>query len=473
MSILDRVEARRAGLLNQYPLGDDIFEWDRELGHRDEFGPAEYGNYIATSNLIYSAIQLRSRRLATIPIRAYRGSDENKVLQTTGGVPRLLQHVNPFWTYERLKRQTEQSMGLWGEAFWAVQKDRRGLPDQLWWVNPTRMHPVPHPTKYLSGFLYEPTTGAEPIPFRADEVIWFRYPNPLDEYAGLSPLAAGRLAADSHSDAMKSNRNMLKGGMQLGGVISPPKGTTFSADNAKKLEHQLQQRLSGADKAHRWAILRFEAQVDKLAVTPRDAEWLGGLNFTVREVARAYGIPSPLLMDLENATLANVREFDRMLWELTLVPDEEFYVAELREQLLPMFGNATRVNHLEPDFTGVSALQESQTAVWDRERQQVESGLMTINEWRNSHGMADVAWGDVWWAPVNKGPVSDDTVTPAQTANPTEDPDLAARIGRQVDADTTRDVARAEADASAQILLEEVREMFDSHNLATPQGATP
>lgn len=424
MTALDRIVARRQAILNQYPLGADITDWDSELGHRDEFSPAKYGSYIATSNLIYSAITLRARRLATIPIRAYQGSDENKKLQPKGPVPDLLQYVNPHWTYPRLKRQTEQCMGLWGEAFWAVQRNKSGAPESLWWVRSDRMHPVPHPTKYLSGFLYEPSTGGEMIPFATDEVIWFRYPNPLDEYAGLSPLAAARLGADTATSSMQANKNLFDKGMQLAGVIGPPKGVTFSESDARTLEHQLERRLSGVDKAHRWAILRFEAQVAQLSVTPRDAEWLGGLNYSVREVSRAYGIPSPLLMDLEHATLANVREFDRMLWELALVPDEEFFVAELREQLLPMF--RTVVNHLEPDFSGVAALQEAQSAVWARDRQAMEVGALTINEWRKSKGLPPVPWGEVWWAPVNKGPVATDKDLPAQTANPAGDPDQAA-----------------------------------------------
>lgn len=464
----------------------DVPTWETELGHRDEFGPSKYGNYIVTSNLIYSAVQLRARRLATIPVRAYRGSDENRKLQSTGPVPDLLRHVNPFWTHQRLRRQTEQCLGLWGEAFWAVQKNRAGVPTDLWWVRSDKMHPVPHPEKYLAGFVYNPVSGGEPVTFAADEVVWFRYPNPLDEYAGLSPLAAARLAADSASDAMRSNRKMHTSGMQLGGIISPPKGTTFSTTQATELEQQLEQRLSGTDKAHRWAVLRFEAQAEQMAVTPRDAEWLGGLNFTVREVARAYGIPSPLLMDLEHATLANVREFDRMLWELALVPDEELFVAELREQLLPMFGRSARgVDHLEPDFTGVSALQESHTAVWDRERQQVESGLRTINEWRAAQGLPAVAWGDVWWAPVNKQPVDSaegfvrdlnlDGIPDAEQGPDQEAaPDASARRRAELVAAANRsDEIRQAVDDSASALLAEVSTMFDEFTRNLEGGRRP
>jgi hypothetical protein len=47
-----------------------------------------------------------------------------------------------------------------------------------------------------------------------------------------------------------------------------------------------------------------------------------------------------------------------------------------------------------------------------RERQAIEVGALTINEWRRSKGLEPVPWGDKWWGPVNKGAIegADDTV---------------------------------------------------------------
>lgn len=412
-----------------YPVASNVEQWETESGHRDEFGPDSYGDYLATSNEIFSVVQFRARQFGSLPLRLYDGDSSEKTEVTDGPEADLLRRVNPHWTRARLMRQTEMSMGVWGEAFWAVQRDRPGgQPKEIWWLKPSRVHPVPHRNDWLSGYLYEARDGTR-VPFRTDEIVWFRYPNPLDEFAGMSPLAAARLAADVASASMKSNRNLFTQGMQLGGTISPAKDKVkFSADQADDLEKLLNRRFTGADKAHKWAVLRFEAAFNEWGVTPRDAEFIDGLNLTFRQVCRVYGVPPPLLFDLEHATLANVRELQKIFWEHAGLPEANFYAYDIEEQLLPMFGERRQVKHVAWDFSTVPALQEAATAVWDRERQQIDSGALTINEWRKSKGMPAVAWGDVFWAPVNKAPVDTATVVEAN-AGPVDEGREKAKFG--------------------------------------------
>ncbi|MGQ0669337.1 MAG: phage portal protein [Actinomycetota bacterium] len=410
MNVLDRILAERA--VRSFPVGLEIQSFETDHGHRDEFAPPSYGDYLATSNDIYSVVNFRARHIGSLPLLAFEGRGPEKQLVESGPEPDLLRRVNPFWTFSRLMRQTEMSMGVWGESFWAVEKDARGEPIELWWRRSTKVHPVPSASGWLGGFIYESGTG-ERLPFATDEIIWFRYPNPLDEWAGLPPLVAARLAADVASASMKSNRNLFAQGMQMGGVVMP-KGdrVTFSADQAEELERSLARRFKGVDKAHRWGVLRFEADIQNLAVTPKDAEFVAGLNLTFRQVCRVYGVPSPLLYDLEHATLANLRELQLAFWQDCAVPEARFYADDLEEQLLPMFRRG-RVDHLAWDFAGIPSLQEATTAVWDRERQAIDVGALTINEWRKSKGMPPVAWGDVAWMAVNKAPVSDGIATVA------------------------------------------------------------
>lgn len=410
MSILDAIGKRRDRIMNRFPT-EDVPRWE-SFGHRDEFSPPEYGDYIATNNDIYSAANLRARSVSGVPVKAFRGRDVEKQEVTDGLVVDLLHKVNPFWTFQRLMRMTDLCMSLWGEGFWAVNRglNGRGQPREIWWLKSDRVSVVTHPTDYVSQFLYQPANGGPRVEFLPSEVVWFRYPNPLDEWAGLAPMNAARLSADTSHSMMTSNRNLFRNGMQMGGLIAP-KSATYTEEQAKALEGKLEDRLQGVDKAHRWAVLRFEASVNQMSVSPKDAEFIAGLNITLRRVCNAFGVPSPLLNDLEHATLANLKELLRALWELTLVPDLKFYAADLEEQFLPMFrvgrGVSLLPDHIEFDVSGVPALQEANSATWDRERQQIEAGGLLINEWRKSKGLPPVEWGDTWWAPVNKQPVGE------------------------------------------------------------------
>lgn len=427
-AISEQANAWRRGA-RSWPVGKGTVEpWDNAYGHQNEYVPSEYGDYLATSNEVYTAVSLRARLLSGLPLRLYRGSDNDKQAVARGRAHDLLRHVNPHWTWPRLARMDELSMGLWGQTFWALEPGRDGLPSEIWWMRGDRVRPVPHETEYLDpqiGYLYEPVHGGELIQFKSSEVVHFRYPNPLDEFGSLAPLVAARLAADTGSAMQKANRNLFVNGMMGGGLIVPATDkVSFSKDQAQDLEQQFASRMRGVDKAHRWAVLRYEAKVQALNVSPKDAEFVNGMNLTLRQVANAYGIPSPLLNDLAESNLAILAELVRAMWAHTLVPDSQLRSAEIVEQLLPRFaGRVGEPDHAEFDYDKVPALQESKSDSWAREAQAIDRGALLINEWRKQHGLPEVPWGNVWWAPVNKSAVTDASSTPQGDTSDTTLPD--------------------------------------------------
>jgi HK97 family phage portal protein len=396
--IRERVREWLRASLRSFVLGPGVVE-SADVGFGKDsstFQPQEYGEYLATSNAIYSCANLRARMLASLPLKFYRKGREGREEVTGGPLVELVQRVNPFWTMGRLLRMTELSLCLWGEAFWFMERGKSGqlTPREIWWGRPDRVRVVPDAQKYVKGFVYRPANGEKDIVFSPDEVVWILYDNPIDEFEGLAPLAAARLAADTRSAALKSNRNLFRQGMQMGGLLMPRQGVEFSAEQAKELEAKLDQRFRGVDKAHRWGVFRTEVQLGQAGVTPKDAEFLGLLNVTLEDACRAYNMPLDLMGG--RRTYENVRVSLVMLWDLCLLPEGRFIAEELVEKLLPMFpGEADEV---EFDASNVALLQEDASEKWGREKGQIEVGALTINEWRAGRGMEPVGWGDEWWA---------------------------------------------------------------------------
>lgn len=369
----------------------------------ETYSPEKYGEYIATSNGVYSCLKIRSDLLTSIPLKLYKLRGENKVEVTNGNLYNLLQKVNPFWTFNRLLDMTEKSLGLWGSCYWFVERGNggRGTPREIWWAKPDRVRVFPDSANYISHFEYD--WNGQKIRFEPNETIWLRYPNPINEFAGLSPLAAARLAADMASASMQSNMNIFKNGIQAGGAVLPKAGTELTKDQADTIEETLGRRFKGVDKAHRWAVFRFEAEMKQVGFSPKDAEFLGGLKWALEDICRAYSVPLDLVGG--ERTYANVENAERAIWIRAINPEARFIAAELTEQLLPMFGEA---DVAEFDMSEIEALHESETAKWGREQGQLTTGAITINEWREDHGLKKVAWGDVWWAQASLTPVSTD-----------------------------------------------------------------
>lgn len=410
MGLLERIQARRRGEQQRaWPVGKgELIAPDYAFGHdQSQFSPEEYGDYLATSNDIYTVAAQRARLMSGIQMRFYRGRTSEKAEVAQHPAVDLFWRVNPFWSAERLARMDEMCMSVWGETYWALEGPQ-GRPQEIWWLKPSQVRPVPHESGYIQEFVYHSASGAI-LRFEPHEIVWQRYPNPIDEFSPLSPLAASRLAADTSSAMSRSNEALFKRGMQVAGIVVPAADkVTFSKEQAEDLEQALERRLSGADKAHRWAVLRYEAQFKQMAVTNRDAEFVAGLGLSFRQVCRAYGMQATLLNDLENATLANASAFERIEWTRALKPDAEFRAAEIREQYLPRFRGTGGPDWCEYDLSSVPSLQESATESWTREAQALDRGAITINEWRKGKGWPPVPWGDKPWMPVNKATIGDD-----------------------------------------------------------------
>jgi HK97 family phage portal protein len=408
VSFVDEVLARMRPE-RQWPVGAaEVLPWESSWGHDDSrFSPEVYEEYIASSNDIYSVVSARARLLAGLDLKFYVGRGTKKKEVDDSRPIELFRYVNKFWTSARLARMDELAMGLWGETYWALQPPSSKSPlGEIWWLKPSNVRPVPHASDYLDGYWYWPSQGMSPIHFNNDEIIWFRYPNPIDQFSALSPLAAARLAADTAKSMMTANGKMFEQGMNLAGIITPPDGKVFTPAQAGDLERHLKSKFVGPQNAHRWAVLRNEAKFQQMSMSAKDAEFIAGMNMTFRQVCRAYGLQPALHGDLEQASPGDTAALERVEWSRALAPDAKFRAEEIREQYLPLFkrdkGSRGYPDHCEFDFSQVPALQESASAVWDRDMQALERGGLTLNEWRERQGLPAVDWGDAPWLPLNK-----------------------------------------------------------------------
>jgi HK97 family phage portal protein len=407
--ILSRSVSRGGGQFERsWPVGKgEVFAYETTWGHDDSrFSPNEVdAERYMSSNDVYALLASKARLIQDVPLRFYKGKGSKKKEIESSGAVDLFEWVNPYWTAERLARMDEMSMGLWGETFWAIEPPSRESPNgEIWWLKPSRVRAAPHESNYLAGFWYESAVGQR-LFFTADEIVWYRYPNPADEFSALPPLLAAKLAADTALAMMTSNRKLFVQGMQIAGVISPAQPELeFSEPQVDDLERHLAKRFTGPDRAHRWVVLRKEVKFNQMSLSPKDAEYIDGLNVTFRQVCRAFGMQPSLHGDLEQASPGDTDALERIEWARTLAPDLRFKAAEVREQYLKRhFVGKGEPNWCEYDFSGVPAMQEAQGAVWEREAGWMDRGLMTINEWRERHGLPPVPWGDSPWMPMNKG----------------------------------------------------------------------
>ena len=132
------------------------------------------------------------------------------------------------------------------------------------------------------------------------------------------------------------------------------------------------------------------------------------MRWGLEDVSRAFGVPLPLLSDLQRATFANINAAERLFWRNTMIPEVKFLEEQLNEKLLPRLGYPEL--RLEFDLKSIEALRDDENSRVKREGQLLDRGVLTINEVRRERNLPDVPWGDT---PL---------VNPGQRTDPLDDP---------------------------------------------------
>ena len=353
----------------------------------EEDRPSGLASYFFTSVPVYAAVKLRADAVSRPELRVYRvsvvnGQSRREWVGHDHPAQALLDRVNPHWTGGDLWRATETYLNLWGEAYWAVERDETGRPFELWPLRPDRVRVVPDEDEYIRGYVYAGPSGGS-VAFAADEMVRLRYFNPLDEYAGLSPIRPARMSVDMGRDALLGNKSGIANDAAPG-VVFETDGV-FTQDQVDEIYKAWESRHRGPGGRMRPGIIGSGMKATQVGFSPKDMEYLNTLRWTVEDVARAFNVPKPLLHDLERATYANIETTRRMFWETCIVPELRFFEEALRERLLPMFGEAGLV--AEFDTSNIEALRESETERARRIRMYVSAGVMTVEEARGEVGL--------------------------------------------------------------------------------------
>ena len=396
--MIDRIRAAAKA----FRLGPAVVATDSLAGYTPSVAAPQYAELLSQSVGVYACASLRATTLSSLPIVVYStNANGERERVTSGPVVDLLAKVNSHWTFPHLLEMVELSLCLWGSAFLIVEKDSRGIPVELWWARPDRMTVVPHATDYISGYVYE--HNQKKIAFGPDEVVWLRYPNPANEFAGLSPIASARMSVDLGRAGLLANTKLFSQGLMAGGIISPSNAdTTWPADKVQQLQEVLTKRFSGVDRAHRWMVIGHQMQAEPMGVSPKDAEFIEQMRMSLADICRVFQVPPILVQDLQHSTYSNFEQSLKALWTLCLTPEAHRITHWLNEQLMPMFGEGLSV---EFDFSGVAVLQEGADARWSREDGQIKAGVLTPNEWRASRNLEPLPWGDQWWASAALVPI--------------------------------------------------------------------
>ncbi|MEO1164110.1 MAG: phage portal protein [Chloroflexota bacterium] len=293
----------------------------------------------------------------------------------------LLDNPNPTMSRFELLESTLGFLELTGNAYWYLAGDAEGRPAEIWVLRPDRVTIVPHPTDYVAGYLYH--VDGKQIPLDALEVVHFKRWHPANDYYGLSPLEAARLAVESDHAMAHWNQNTFGHGH---GVPAGIVNITDFVNDADFERIKREWRTSYGRGQRKTAFLRGgTVNWQHIGLSHTDLDFLQGRVAHRDEILTIFGIPMGLVS--ENATEANATVAERQFIERTLYPKLVRIAQKITQELLPFYGNdlVARFDDIRPTDTQ-ARLDEIRTA----------QNILSINEIRQQfYNLPSVAWGDL------------------------------------------------------------------------------
>lgn len=255
---------------------------------------------------------------------------------------------NEFQTGFMLREAVQQHLDLVGEGY-IILRIVGNLVIEMWSARPDRMHPVKHPTKFLTGWIYKGPDGEE-VPLTTEQVIQIKYPNPADPYRGMGPVQTVLNDIDAAKYSAEWNKNFFINGAKPGGIITVDYRMNDDEFNAFVARWRKQHQ--GVANAHRVAVLE-NAKWQDTQFSMDDMQFVELRNLPRELVREAFAFPKPMLGTVDDVNRANAEAGKTIMAENQTIPRLRRWKDVTNAFLLPRFANGKALEHDYDDPTPV------------------------------------------------------------------------------------------------------------------------
>ncbi|MFE3644851.1 phage portal protein [Streptomyces sp. NPDC059169] len=352
----------------------------------------------------FKSIEAISKHASTLPIQIGRGGDERRFEETLDDHPLLKllnKKANPLETGDVFKKRLSAQLLLSKKGVFIEKTySRGGTPVRLDLLPPDRVQIIPDDRNadYVKHFEFTDYSGhvRELLP---KHVIWIRDPHPLDPFCGVTPLEAAGLSIDLDVKARTYNISFIDNDGRPGGIV----GIDLDGVDQREVD-RIQKRLApGAHNAGQLTLVGTGpggvTYVDTSA-RPREMAYETLSSTAKGEILAAFGVPESIVGNASERTYANADREEYNFWDHTELPHLNLIASgfdpDLDDEWIVRF-----------DTSSVQALEFPRRQAREEARKEWESGLITIDEYREIAGRPafNVPQSRALWISPQKAPV--------------------------------------------------------------------
>ena len=267
----------------------------------------------------FAAVKRISESIAMSPLHVYkykkpRGQDKDR----SHHLHRLF-HLKPngFQTIYDFKLLMAVSQLTRGNAYALIVENKSGETEQLIPMHPDRVLPFWVKPGEEKAYAYRDHKGKEHILLQS-EVLHFMGPSKDGGLSGVAPIVECAEAAGIYIAAERYGARFFANDSRPGGYLKSEK--QLNGEVQERLIKSWTARHSGANNAHKIAVLEDGLDFKEIGIPPEQAQFLETRKFQREEVAAIFGIPPHLVGILDKATFSNIENQGQEYLTYTLMP---------------------------------------------------------------------------------------------------------------------------------------------------------
>ncbi|MFJ4880049.1 phage portal protein [Streptomyces sp. NPDC088745] len=352
----------------------------------------------------FKSVEAISKHASTLPIQIGRGGDEREFEETLEDHPLLKllnKQANPLETGDVFKKRLSAQLLLSKKGVFIEKTySRGGVLARLDLLPPDRVQIIPDDenASYVKHFEFTDYAGHIRV-LTPKHVIWLRDPHPTDPFCGVTPLEAAGLSIDLDVKARTYNIAFIDNDGRPGGIV----GIDLDGVDANEVD-RIQKRLApGAHNAGQLTLVGTGpggvTYVDTSA-RPREMAYETLATTSKNEILSAFGVYESVIGNASERTFNNADREEWNFWAHTELPHLNLIASAFDPDLSDDWV-------IRFDTSRVQALEFPRRQAREEARKEFESGLLTIDEYRQIAGRPafDTPQSRALWISPQKAPV--------------------------------------------------------------------
>ena len=309
----------------------------------------------------------------------------------------LLYKPNPFQTKTEFWETTIINLKCTGNAYWLKIRNKGGKVVELWNLRPDLVSITSDKEFFIKNYKFQKQDGTT-TEFAKDDVVHFKYPSPLSQLYGMSPISSASRRIQTEDYATTYQRDFFVNSARPDALIKNKSGT-LSPQQTDDLREGWNRKYKGMGNGSKMAVLHGDLEYQQISISQREMDYIESMKFTRDDILSAFAVPKPIVAIVDDVNRANSETAMFIFLSETIKPEIMRIVEKINEELVYIdFGEEFYIDFEDPTPANRELkLKEYQEGLM--------SNYLLINEVRQMEGLEPIAGGWSLYLPFSVQPM--------------------------------------------------------------------